>query len=139
MNTIVLSALKKKISSGDSTNFYFHDYVWILWKKPNGVFGFFFFTIGLTFSSKMTLLIKEKRHSCFQTHCFLIFPSESVLTPGRKMVSMWDYVNEEHFLISCKTTFVKLLFKSPVAKVLKLGMIKAGAKIIVMKFNIITA
>ena len=103
---------------------------WSLW---------IFFNIDLTFSSKMTLLIKEKRHSCFQTHCFLIFPSESVLTPGRKMVSMCDYVNEEHFLISCKTTFVKLLFKSPVAKDLKLGMIKAGAKIIVMKFNIITA
>ena len=138
MNTIVLSALKEKNPLLRFNKFLFSWLCPNLMKKTQWSL-WIFFNIDLTFSSKMTLLIKEKRHSCFQTHCFLIFPSESVLTPGRKMVSMWDYVNEEHFLISCKTTFVKLLFKSPVAKDLKLGMIKAGAKIIVMKFNIITA
>lgn len=40
------------------------------------------------FPSKITLVIKEKRHSCFQSHGFLIFHSETVLTAGGKTVSM---------------------------------------------------
>lgn len=98
-----------------STHFYFCDYVWTLWKNLNWVW--IFLNHRFNFSSKMTLLIKVKRCSCFQRYCLLLFHSETILTAGGKMVSMWDNGNREHFLISWKITFVNYSSHHPHAKV----------------------
>lgn len=115
--------LKKKNPLMISTNFNFPGCVGIWWQKTQ-LSLWIFFRVNF-FLLKWPSSLKRKDTAVF-SDCFLIFHSETVLTAGGKMVSMWNDANQEYFLIFCKTTFVKLFFILRIAKVLKFKMIKTG-------------